>query len=298
MASAPKGRLDRASADLVDRAVAHARHDAGDDRARAALVEAMIPHYWRNVPPEDLARRDPVDIQGATVSHLAFGWRRPPGTALVRVISPSEDASGWGCPHSVVEVVTDDMPFLVDSVTSELNRQGFSIHLVVHPQFRVRRNAVGEFEAIAAPEAPPSPEFVPESWIHVEIDRRSDVSTFTGLQRDLRNVLEDVRAAVEDWGRMLARVDDAIAELKAGVPAAAEDDVAETIALLEWLKQDNFTFLGYRDYELIGSGDDAELRSVPSTGLGILRDSGLQPMSRSLLESRPRLVARRSNRRC
>jgi glutamate dehydrogenase len=287
VASAPKGRLDRASADLVDRAVAHARHDAGDDEARADLVESLIRQYWRNVPPEDLARRHPVDAQGATLSHLTFGWRRPPGTALVRVISPSEDASGWGCQHSVVEVVTDDMPFLVDSVTSELNRQGYSIHLVVHPQLKVRRNAVGEFEALADPDAEPAPEFVPESWIHVEIDRRSDVSAFTGLQRDLRNVLEDVRAAVEDWGRMLARVDDTIAELKAGVPAATEDDVAETIALLDWLKQDNFTFLGYRDYELSGSGDNAELRSVPSTGLGILRDSGLQPVSRSLSDMQP-----------
>jgi glutamate dehydrogenase len=280
-------RLDRASADLVDKAVAHARQSAGNDLARADLLESLIRQYWTNVPAEDLASRDPVDIHGAALSQLTFGWRRPPGTALVRVISPSEEASGWGCLHSVVEVVTDDMPFLVDSVIAQLNRQGLSIHLVVHPQLYVRRNVVGEFEALARADDPMIPGFLPESWIHVEIDRRSDVSSFAGLQRDLRSVLEDVRAAVEDWDRMLARVDDAIEELKPGVPAAAEEEVAETIALLEWMKRDNFTFLGYRDYELTGSGDAAQLQSVPSTGLGILRDSGLAPVSRSLAEMPP-----------
>jgi glutamate dehydrogenase len=180
------------------------------------------------------------------------------------------------------------MPFLVDSVTAELNRQGFSIHLVVHPQLRVRRDAVGEFIELVPPDAPEAADVVAESWIHVEIDRHSDVSVFAGLQRDLRRILEDVRASVEDWPRMRARTADAIAELRTGVPdVVPADEVEETIALLEWIADNNFTFLGYRDYSLGYEGGEPILSSVPATGLGILRDSGLQPLSMSFAELAP-----------
>src|SRR4051812_7533162 len=257
-------------------------------RVATELLASLSSQYWAHVPAEDMRGRDPVNTAGAAQSHLEFAWRRPPGTALVRVISPQEEANGWSCPHSVVEVVTDDMPFLVDSVTAELNRQGFSIHLVVHPQLRVRRDAVGEFLSLAEPGDPDAADLSRESWIHVEIDRHTDVSIFAGLQRDLRRVLEDVRAAVEDWTRMRARTADAIAELRAGVPnVVPTEEVEETIALLEWIADDNFTFLGYRDYDLSGDDEELVLRSVPATGLGILRDSGLQPESLSFAALAP-----------
>jgi glutamate dehydrogenase len=280
--------MARAATELLDRAAAHARALAGDEMARADLLDSLVRQYWAHVPADDLIDRQPVDAAGAAMSQLDFAWRRPPGTALVRVISPSDGEHGWGCPHSVVEVVTDDMPFLVDSVTAELNRQGFSIHLVVHPQLRVRRDVVGEFVELAPADAPESPDLVAESWIHVEIDRHSDVSVFASLQRDLRRVLEDVRAAVEDWPKMRARTADAIAELRAGVPAVVpQSEVDETIALLEWIGADNFTFLGYRDYNLMQGEHETALSSVPATGLGILRDSGLQPVSLSFTELAP-----------
>ncbi len=280
--------MARVATELLDRAAGYARGLAGDDSARAQLLESLVRQYWAHVPADDLFDREPVDAVGAAKSELEFGWRRPQGTALVRVVSPSETDDGWACPHSVVEVVTDDMPFLVDSVTAELNRQGFSIHLVVHPQLRVRRDAVGEFIELAAADAPESPDFIAESWMHVEIDRHSDVSVFASLQRDLRRVLEDVRAAVEDWPKMRARVDDTVAELRAGVPnIIPRSDVAETIALLEWMADENFTFLGYRDYNLTREDGETALCSVPATGLGILRDSGLQPVSLSFAELAP-----------
>src|SRR3954447_3059452 len=209
--------MARVAMELLDRAAAQARRLAKDD-ARAELMDSLVRQYWANVPEEDLYDLEPIDAVGATKSQLEFGWRRTSGTALVRVITPKEDNVQWSCPHSIVEVITDDMPFLVDSVTAELNRQGFSIHLVVHPQVRVRRDVVGEFLGLAEPDAPQSPEILSESWIHVEIDRHSDVSVFASLRRDLRRVLEDVRAAVEDWARMRSRTADAIAELRAGAP--------------------------------------------------------------------------------
>src|SRR5437764_9354736 len=152
--------MARAATELLDRAAAHARGLAGEDMTRADLLDSLVRQYWAHVPADDLIDRQPVDAVGAAMSELDFAWRRPQGTALVRVISPSDGEHGWACPHSVVEVVTDDMPFLVDSVTAELNRQGFSIHLVVHPQLRVRRDAVGEFVGLAPSDAPEPAELV------------------------------------------------------------------------------------------------------------------------------------------
>src|SRR4051812_9637278 len=100
MASPPRGRLDRVRADLVDRAVQHARHAAADDPRRADLLGTLLRQYWQQVPPEDLVGRDPIDAHGAALSQLEFAWRRTSGTALVRVISPTEAGHGWACPHS------------------------------------------------------------------------------------------------------------------------------------------------------------------------------------------------------
>ena len=95
------------------------------------------------VAVEDLRERDDVDLAGSALSHRQLATQRPPGTANVRVFTPTVDEHGWSTGHTVVELVTDDMPFLVDSVTAELSRQGRAIHLVVHPVLVVRRDVTG-----------------------------------------------------------------------------------------------------------------------------------------------------------
>lgn len=165
---------------------------------------AFLQRYYRHTAPEDLADRDPVDIFGAAVSHYRLAENRPQGTANVRVHTPTVEENGWTCSHSVVEVVTDDMPFLVDSVTNELTRQGRGIHVVVHPQIVVRRDIAGKLvEVLAGPPAADLPHDAHvESWIHVEIDRETDRGDLKQITADLLRVLNDVRETVEDWGKM------------------------------------------------------------------------------------------------
>lgn len=105
---------------------------------------AFLHKYYLHTAPDDLADRDPVDIYGAALSHYRLAENRPQGTANVRVHTPSVEENGWTCTHTVVEVVTDDMPFLVDSVTNELTRQNRGIHAVIHPQILVRRDLTGK----------------------------------------------------------------------------------------------------------------------------------------------------------
>ncbi|MEG8281225.1 NAD-glutamate dehydrogenase [Streptomyces sp. AHA2] len=283
-------KLDEAKAELLERAARVAENspvgghlptgstgeetpDAPQAPDRESLL-TFLQRYYLHTAPEDLSDRDPVDVFGAAVSHYRLAENRPQGTANVRVHTPTVEENGWTCSHSVVEVVTDDMPFLVDSVTNELTRQGRGIHVVIHPQFVVRRDVTGKLiEVLPTPATGavdlPHDAHV-ESWIHVEIDRETDRADLKQITADLLRVLSDAREAVEDWGKMR----DAAIRLAEGLPDEPipgdlpGPQVEEARELLRWLADDHFTFLGYREYQL---RDDDSLAAVPGTGLGILR---------------------------
>jgi glutamate dehydrogenase len=164
------------------------------------------------------------------------------------------------------------MPFLVDSVTNELTRQGRGIHVVIHPQVVVRRDLTGKLiEVLTTPPAGELPhDAYTESWIHVQIDRETDRADLKQITADLLRVLSDVREAVEDWEKMrdsaLRMADELPTEPTASDLPSSE--VEEARQLLRWLAADHFTFLGYREYQL---REDDSLVAVPGTGLGILR---------------------------
>ncbi|MFM1966329.1 MAG: hypothetical protein RL134_2054 [Actinomycetota bacterium] len=240
-------------------------HDVEEMASGSPLLEQLAPIYYRHVPSEDIASRRPADLLGAMVSHVELGAERPAGTARVRVHTPTEDADGWSCGGPVVEIVTDDMPFLVDSVAAELTRLGRSLRLVIHPILTVQRDVTGSLQAIAS-DGPGTR----ESWIHAEISR-GGVSA-AEIESALRRVLRDVREAVEDWPRMRATALETADRLDEDPPVGiAADQTAEAAALLRWVADDNFTFLGYREYDLVSEDGRDRLRAVPGTGLGILR---------------------------
>ncbi|MGW6274690.1 NAD-glutamate dehydrogenase [Streptomyces sp. NPDC055060] len=235
------------------------------------MALAFLQRYYLHTAPEDLADRDPVDVFGAAFSHYRLAETRPQGTANVRVHTPTVEENGWTCSHSVVEVVTDDMPFLVDSVTNELSRQGRGIHVVIHPQVVVRRDLTGKLlEVLTDPGTERPHDAVTESWIHVEMDRETDRADLKQISADLIRVLSDVRETVEDWEKMR----DAALRIADELPTepTADDlrdqEVDEARELLRWLADNHFTFLGFREYDLT---DDDSLTAVPGTGLGILR---------------------------
>ncbi|GAB2917454.1 NAD-glutamate dehydrogenase [Streptomyces mayteni] len=276
-------KLDEAKAELLAQAAQVAEHGVAGGPAGhgmdAATLSAYLQRYYLYIAPEDLAGRDPVDIYGAAVSHYRLAGNRPQGTANVRVHTPTVEQTGWTSSHTVVEVVTDDAPFLVDSVTNELSRQGRGIHLVIHPQVLVRRDVTGRLIEVLATnggnvERPA--DAVLESWIHVEIDRETDDDDLRGIEADLRRVLSDVREAVEDWQKMRGtalRIADELPEEPLS-PDLSEPEIEEARELLRWLAADHFTFLGYREYELAreeNGGEGDILRAVPGTGLGVLR---------------------------
>ncbi|MGX1855255.1 NAD-glutamate dehydrogenase [Streptomyces sp. NPDC055299] len=288
-------KLDEAKTELLARAarVVESSPAGSKHPVRGLDPEALagyLQRYYLHTAPEDLADRDPVDVFGAALSHYRLAEVRPQGTANVRVHTPTVEENGWTCSHSVVEVVTDDMPFLVDSVTNELSRQGRGIHVVIHPQVIVRRDVTGKLIEVfdsncdahgrtgkgKATELPH--DAVTESWIHVEMDRETDREDLKHITADLLRVLSDVREAVEDWEKMRGAAGRLADEL--GTEPTADDlrdqEIEEAQELLRWLAADHFTFLGYREYELTsvpgeGGAEEDVLTAVPGTGLGILR---------------------------
>ena len=265
---------DEAKADLIEKTVEHARAKLPADQA--ARLEAFIRIYYGAVAADDLLERGVGDLYGAALGHLNFGSRRTPGAPRVRVYTPQLEEHGWTSTHTVVEIVNDDMPFLVDSVSMELNRLGSGVHLIIHPVVRVRRDAEGRLLEVLPHDAQAA-DCALESFIHAEIVRESDPAHIEQVRTGLERVLADVRAAVEDWPAMVERGREVVTGLAEHPPPVEAEELAEATALLEWILDDHFTFLGYHEYDLVRANGEDALRRVPGTGLGILRDSDPDP---------------------
>ncbi|HEV7195736.1 MAG TPA: NAD-glutamate dehydrogenase, partial [Pedococcus sp.] len=245
----------------------------------------FVRQYYHWVPAQDLRDRNPLDLCGAVVAHWRAAKHRLPGEAKVSVYNPDIERDGWHSPYTVVQIVSDDMPFIVDSVTMELSRQGYAIELIVHPVIRVVRDGDGELAQTLEPGGS-ADGLVIESVIHAEVAHQADNDRLAVLRAGVELVLEEVNATVDDWDPMRDRAAELARELREKPPPLPADELNEAEAFLEWLRDDNFTFLGYREYEL----GDSVISSVPGTGMGILRGASARPTKR--LETRALELAR------
>ncbi len=265
------------------------------------LVAAVDSAYWRLVPDTEVAGRGGDELRAAVRSHTEFGSRRMPGQLLLRILPVAT-----GChlvsnsdydtdpPPSAIEIVCDDMPFLVDSVSSELSRLGLGVRLFIHPQLVVRRDALGELLDVRADDDADvdaaDPGRLVESWMHIELDRQTDPAVIADAQENLRRVLTDVAEAVEDWPKMRSIALSLADELtQADLPVPSKD-VHDSRALLRWLAEGNFTFLGYREYTISDVGTGKYLKALPGTGLGILRSDN--STSRNMADMPPEVYQR------
>ena len=248
------------------------------DPALRPQLEAFARSWAGYLDADDLQQRSTEDLLGALLSCRQFGAERMPGAPRLRVLSPTLADNGWASRHTVVEIVNDDMPFLVDSATMEVHRQGLGLHLIVHPVLVAQRDAQGRLLALRPlqPGEGAPADGIRESWMQLEVDRLVDAPARAALVAGLERVLADVRAAVRDWQPMLQRLRAAADDLgspPATVPPAL---AAESRAFLHWLADDHFTLLGCRSYDLLQEGGDDALRLVPGSALGILREGAAE----------------------
>jgi glutamate dehydrogenase len=284
---------------LLDAAAEAASGDAG-----VGDVHAYVHAYYRHVAMEDLVAAGPERLAAVATEQARFAAHRPQGRTLVRV--RRGEAAACEPARDVIDIVTDDMPFLVDSVTMELARHEATTHLIVHPQLRVRRDVTGSLRQVLGLVDGDrlAHDEMAESWTHIEIARLPGGAS-AALERDLARVLGDVRVAVEDHPRMQAKAVQLAEQLAvsaapaavagadpmaAAVPGPGNESRAEVEALLRWLADGHFTFLGYREYDLVEGPAGLALRAVAGTGLGILRHD--RPGSISFAALPPEVRAR------
>src|SRR5829696_5995400 len=221
---------------------------------------------YARVADKDLAGASADQRAGAAVALLAFARRRLPGVAKVRVSNTGPD-HGFESRHTIVQIVNDDMPFLVDSIANECNRREINVHLLAHPVLAVRRDLDGDLLGFASEAGERAKS---ESMMHVEIDRQADPALLDELAAALTRVLAEVRLAVEDWRAMRRACLDAIADLA----ASRSPSLAEYDDFLRWLEADHFTFLGHRRYRYVEDASQAgglRYEIVAGSPLGILR---------------------------
>lgn len=237
------------------------------ESADQAHFDEFIRLYYQHVTIDDLLEREAEDLYGAALSHWNFAQQRKQDIANVQVYNPQYEVHGWQSHYTVIEVVVDDMPFLVNSLTMEINRQGLTYHMVIHPVLKVRRDTNGQMVS----ETKDGNEQA-ETFIHIEVDYRGEKKSLDALDTRLAGVLRDAHAAAQDWELSMARMREACDALRKNPPADKGQDVDEAIAFLNWVADDHFVFLGSREYKLVKNKKAEGISIVPDSGLGILRD--------------------------
>lgn len=247
--------------------------------------------YYDEVPREDREPYDTGRLESRAVAHFRSGLTRTPGAEAWVGLIPDKDSA-------VLGVVTDDAPFMVDSVLAEVTRRGLGIHLVVHPTFSVVRDPGGRLTAITP--ATRQQESLVETWICVEISDSLRSEDVEALLDGIRRVISDVRLVVRDWQKMRRKAVD-VAEALPDVPAErAGHGIEIARSLLRWLTSNHFVFIGYRAYELIRGPSEDHLKAVEGTGLGILSHGDARPRpltetARKSLRRPPAFVVTKAN---
>jgi glutamate dehydrogenase len=262
-------------------------------RKKAKQLVALVPQYYRTIPLEDINTRSIEDLYGTILTHFGLMEQRAPKECKLRVYNPNLEQDGWQSTHTIVQLSYDDMPFLVDSLRMEINREGYTIHLVVSSGgIKVRRDKHGKLLEVLPPEAT-GKDVITEAITHMEIDRETDLEVLENIRKNLLRVLQDVTVVVADWKRMREELVKVLAEVDKfdnTVPSLTHEEIEESKSFLRWLMDDHFTFLGYRAYKTIGEGDKRALQLISNTGLGVLRDEKTSKVIRYFNELPPKAL--------
>ncbi len=244
--------------------------DDRNDKAQAQRIKLFAELYYAEAPVEDLNKRNPEDLYGATVSCWLFIQENNIGQPKVRVFNPDFEAHGWQSTHTVIEVLAKEMPFLIDSVRLELNRRQMSIHAINSCVAHLERDAKHKkkdssplFESSAKSQA--------EAIIYIEVDRHTESDMLDDLSKSLISILSEVSHCVEDFSQLTAKVDLVSKEL-GGLPCdKPKKEIKEAQDFLSWLANDHFTFLGCDEFTIERNGDKTFIVRGENHDLGIFR---------------------------
>src|SRR3954454_3272757 len=229
---------------VVEALLAEIDATVAPERRDAVLTFAKM--FLRRLSDDDLETLGPQQSLGRVRSAFAFVDGRGNHPASVRVFVPTLEADGYLVTGTVVETSTDDSPFLVDSVTEELNVRDLHARMLLHPMIGTQRAEDGHLERVLAGRHASHR----ESVIHIELERRLNEQDRNDLEGRLRAILHDVRLVIRDFEPMEERVRHMGALARQASVAYSPQEVSETADFIDWLLQLNFVFLGYREYRV------------------------------------------------
>ena len=272
---------------LVDAAIAHLSPELDD---RRDVVSDFGRAYFRRVPADELAQQPPEQLAAHLASVFSFVDARRGTERLVRAFNPEEGTHGYSSTGGVVEVVAPDMPFLVDSVTNQIQALGFTSVRTIHPVVGTVRGDDGQLAAVVPARSAPARESVQ----HHLLDRYLTAEDVATLEKGLGRTLLDVSRATADFESMQGAVYRMMQVARSGSARYGKEEIDEAVAFLEWLLEDNFVFLGYREYRISDEDGLRMLSVTPGSGLGVLRadDDSAFASPVPVAELRPDLRAR------
>jgi len=242
---------------------------------QAGIVRQFVEYYYATVADYDLQARHILDLYGAVLSHWALFSPRQADECKIHVFNPQYEQHGWQSSHTVIQIVHRDMPFLVDSTRMELARHGITVHLLINPgAMAVKRDKQGEVMAISPVSDNKNEQgFITEAPLYYEIDQQVDEQSLQRIKQALLHVLGDVQIVIDDWKPMLEKANTLFTEVDKAEQFIDKEEFNESKDFIHWVADENFTFLGYCEYELYGKKGHESLKVVDGTGLGLLRNN-------------------------
>ncbi|MDI9069054.1 NAD-glutamate dehydrogenase [Xanthomonas oryzae] len=236
--------------------------------ARQAEVQAFAADLYRRMEEDEFPNHPPEQWAALASDMLEFTRVRKAGMVNVRVFNPTLKSHGYESPHTLLQIVNDDMPFLVDSVSMTLADLGIGVHVQGHPVLRIARDKGGKLTAVGEGKS--------ESLMVLEIDRQPP-EEMPKLEAAVRKVLAEVRAIVHDWAAMrekMVMLADDLATRRLPIDDISRHEAQE---LLRWAAADHFTFFGYREYRVEKQDGQDVLAPLEDTGLGLMRGHDTSP---------------------
>lgn len=189
-----------------------------------------------------------------------FLFERKRSVTKIRIFNPNLEENGWSSYNTIVEILNDDMPFLVDSFSEELNRRGLKIYQIYHPVVNIKRNDDNQIIDITSVDKETTKDA--ESIIHFQITHISDQDSIVQLEKAMLQIFESVRLAVSDWQKMVTKLDEIVVTI-----GQNGEETSEIVEFLNWIKNNNYIFLGFTEIDYTQNG----LKLNEQTRLGVFK---------------------------
>lgn len=268
-----KNTLKTKKKDQIDKIIDLSLKDKS--KAHSKDMPIFIRHMFEHIALEDLNFASPEKL-GYLASHFwDFFQKRKSSEIRVNIYTCQIGSAAAQGHKTIIEVLTNDMPFLVDSVTAEITSSGFQTNLFLHPVLSTLRDRAGHFMGLPQAVDTSDNKIQTEALMLLELNQLLSPEQTEALQQRLVKTLEAVAASVADWQMMRKKLYSVINEMTF-VPGLKIEEEEEARAFLHWLDQDHFTFLAGREFNYVSKDKKAGRELIAESQLGLFSNKAFE----------------------